>query len=192
MAHTNQHVGPETANMIVETNNFRQVLEHFDSAGSLTHKETRLEIECQICLSKNLAFVNPENGKSLSETHEQYVILPRCGHAFGHRCLNYWIKSQSNGPRCPTCREFVYCENGHKITFDIHDAQETAACQAEDVKRIRDMLDKPPCQKCNGQKDKSRRGTITWWFGDQRANTRNQNQNRSPPATNIWMGLSGL
>ncbi|RYC58345.1 hypothetical protein CHU98_g7860 [Xylaria longipes] len=89
MAQVNKPVESEIANTIVETNNFHQVLEHFNSAGGLKHKETRLEIECQICLSKNLALVNLEQEKPVSDTHEQYVILPRCGHAFGHQCLNY-------------------------------------------------------------------------------------------------------
>ncbi|KAI8949432.1 hypothetical protein F4801DRAFT_580395 [Xylaria longipes] len=184
MAQVNKPVESEIANTIVETNNFHQVLEHFNSAGGLKHKETRLEIECQICLSKNLALVNLEQEKPVSDTHEQYVILPRCGHAFGHQCLNYWIESQSDWPRCPTCREFVYCENEHRVTFDIHGSpQKSVTSQAEEIQKIRGMLHKPPCQKCVG-----RRG-VARWFDRQRV--AGQNQNRSA-STNIWIGLSGL
>ncbi|KAI1363785.1 hypothetical protein F5Y08DRAFT_308443 [Xylaria arbuscula] len=72
---------------IVETNNFQQVIKLFNDCGKLKNKNTRLAIECQICVCKNLAIINHHIDKPNNEEHERYVVLPRCGHAFGSSCL---------------------------------------------------------------------------------------------------------
>ncbi|TRX90376.1 hypothetical protein FHL15_008741 [Xylaria flabelliformis] len=148
MGQVNQQINSKNANKTVETNNFHQVLKYFDEAGKLKRKDTRLEIGCQICLVKNLALVNLERENPTPDTHEQYTILPFCGHAFGHQCLDHWIDSQSDWPRCPTCRELIYYKEDHIVTFDIQGTlQITATSQAEEIQEIRAMLHSPHCQE---------------------------------------------
>ncbi|KAI1742462.1 hypothetical protein F4680DRAFT_463913 [Xylaria scruposa] len=165
MDRVNKQVNPKSASIIVETNNFHQVLEHFDKAGKLKRKNTRIVIGCQICLVKNLALVNLERENHTPDTHEQYTVLPFCGHAFGHQCLDYWIENQSGWPpRCPTCRQLVYCEEDHIVTFDIQGApQITTTSQAEDIKMIRAMLHDPSCQECDRHKSRNKKAFSRLW-----------------------------
>ncbi|KAI0977631.1 hypothetical protein F4678DRAFT_455781 [Xylaria arbuscula] len=73
---------------LVETNNFYHIIQHFNDAGDLTRQNTRFSIECQICMSKSLSLINPDfDGPTQDHTHENYIVLPGCGHAFGSDCL---------------------------------------------------------------------------------------------------------
>ncbi|KAI1345908.1 hypothetical protein F5Y01DRAFT_320310 [Xylaria sp. FL0043] len=80
-------VSSAPAESIVETNNFHEVLQHFNDACELVDKTTRFTIECQICQCRNLAVTNPESETPAEDTHENYIVLPYCGHAFGSHCL---------------------------------------------------------------------------------------------------------
>ena len=74
--------------VIIDTNNFKQVLLYFNHEGELADKQdTRVAIDCAICREKQLAIVNPNFDQLGNDTHEPYIVLPLCGHAFGAKCL---------------------------------------------------------------------------------------------------------
>ncbi|KAJ2986331.1 hypothetical protein NUW58_g5075 [Xylaria curta] len=74
----------------VETNNFRQVLQHFNNDGGLINaRTTRFSIPCAICQTRNLA-INVQHEQLHDTSYEHYTVLMRCGHAFGYACLASW------------------------------------------------------------------------------------------------------
>ncbi|KAI0149925.1 hypothetical protein F4776DRAFT_603854 [Hypoxylon sp. NC0597] len=105
----------------VSTNSFFQVLEHFDDHGMLINPKTRFDIQCIICLQKNLAIVNPDFDKRSRRTHECYTVLPRCGHAFGYTCIYNWLKKDMNmfNPKCPICRRIVFHKGRQPEIFSV-------------------------------------------------------------------------
>ncbi|KAI3331991.1 hypothetical protein HD806DRAFT_529760 [Xylariaceae sp. AK1471] len=155
MSQANVQIGTGAAEITVETNNFHQVLEHFKSSGNLINQRTtRVEINCQICQIKNLAVVNPQYDEHSLDTHESYVVLPRCGHAFGHMCLKEWVnKSEHWNPSCPSCRSPIYCEKKHVVPFKICGSRigNDVTYQAMQIRGIRDMLHDPSCKRCQGK-----------------------------------------
>ncbi|KAI0007773.1 hypothetical protein F4779DRAFT_490086 [Xylariaceae sp. FL0662B] len=116
MAQEAQQTLGKDEQITVETNNFHRVLEHFDEDGYLIDPvNIHLELTCQICNEKNLALINNRFDRRTRETHECYTVLPRCGHAFGYRCLYSWLLSDASGNRtCPTCRKPVYLSRAHR------------------------------------------------------------------------------
>ncbi|KAI0414618.1 hypothetical protein F5X98DRAFT_389659 [Xylaria grammica] len=97
------------AEICVETNNFHQVIQHFDDKGGIINKKTtRFSIDCGICKGKKLAIVNPDFDKPSDDTHQKYVVLPRCGHAFCSTCISEWINMHKDRTTCPSCRALVY------------------------------------------------------------------------------------
>ncbi|KAI1492766.1 hypothetical protein F5X96DRAFT_624787 [Biscogniauxia mediterranea] len=73
---------------------------------------TRFAVTCQIFL-KDLALANIKFATCSHENvicslgkHESYVVLPRCGHAFGAWCLNRYFSTQRTiTSTCPSCRK---------------------------------------------------------------------------------------
>ncbi|OTA82933.1 hypothetical protein M434DRAFT_16857 [Hypoxylon sp. CO27-5] len=105
----------------VSTNNFFKVLEYFDDQGTLIYPKTRFDIQCNICLQKNLAIVNPDFDKRSRLTHECYAVLPRCGHAFGYKCIYDWLKQGMGifNPKCPICRRIVFHRGQQPEIFKV-------------------------------------------------------------------------
>ncbi|KAI5918688.1 hypothetical protein F4810DRAFT_691191 [Camillea tinctor] len=112
-----QQTHNSTGLVTVKTNNFHQVLEHFDEQGHIKNPDiTIFAIPCQIC-SQDLAVVNPKfdtcahkNTTCSIRKHESYVVLPKCGHAFGSWCLLEYFTTQSNitaGCPSPSCGERI-------------------------------------------------------------------------------------
>ncbi|KAI0967547.1 hypothetical protein F4678DRAFT_465477 [Xylaria arbuscula] len=134
---------------IVETNNFHQVINKFNDSGDLMEKTTGFSIECQICLCKDLALMVPDVGTE--DSHEQYVVLPRCGHGFGSDCLQQWIRSQHQFSRkCPTCRSPVDCMEGHSPRVSVLcSRRKNSQKTREDIEKIRSTLG--CCSQCAGQ-----------------------------------------
>ncbi|KAI0870425.1 hypothetical protein GGS24DRAFT_475350, partial [Hypoxylon argillaceum] len=142
-----------TGQAIVETNNLHQVIQHFDDSGELIDNKTRIKIECQICMCKDLALTNRELDPLDKESHESYAVLPRCGHAFGHSCLQRWIKTQraqrNYDPKCPSCRTPLLCEKMHALTLtEIGFMGRGSKTQAEDVVGVRNTLQMADCSRC--------------------------------------------
>ncbi|KAL7620336.1 hypothetical protein AAE478_009330 [Parahypoxylon ruwenzoriense] len=108
--------------VVVETNNFIQVLDCFDEDGNLLDQNTRFKIQCGICTTKNIALVNHRFDRRSRETHESYTVLPRCGHAFGYTCLYEWIKTDMNlaMPTCPMCRADVFDSAASPEIFELY------------------------------------------------------------------------
>ncbi|KAI1358532.1 hypothetical protein F5Y08DRAFT_345599 [Xylaria arbuscula] len=123
--------------IIVDTNNFKEVLRHFDDDGELTDKQAiRIAIDCPICLEKRLAITNPDFDEMNPTTHETYRVLP-CGHAFGADCLYNWINM--GGDTCPSCRkplEFVKRD----LRTALINLSRPPTTQANDIKWIRRFL----------------------------------------------------
>ncbi|KAJ2996585.1 hypothetical protein NUW58_g924 [Xylaria curta] len=135
--------------MLVETNNFLRVLEQFDSSGNLNDKDSHLHIECPICLTNTLAIVNPDHEHPVSARYEQYTVLPRCGHAFGHICLNFWLDEQGNAPKCPACRLPIFCEYGHRQELRAYGNLGNNTSQAEEIVHIRALISqREHCERC--------------------------------------------
>ncbi|KAJ2985156.1 hypothetical protein NUW58_g5687 [Xylaria curta] len=136
----------------VETNNFYRVQEYFDASGDLRNKETRFEIECQICLVKNLGIVNPRHEQPTLESHEDFIVLPRCGHAFGYRCIADWVYASKRAglfPSCPTCRISIGCPWRHKIPAGVYGfPRRLVENQARDILAIRALILKWSCADC--------------------------------------------
>ncbi|TGJ84255.1 hypothetical protein E0Z10_g4509 [Xylaria hypoxylon] len=149
------------AEICVETNNFRQVVEHFDENGNIINQmATRLAIECQICMCKNLPLVNPHFAELPGDTHELYVVLPRCGHAFGFLCMEQWARTQygrssrSSRPSCPTCRTPLHCDRGHSSELEAYGrASGDIKMQDKDIMDIRAMLLNNTCGRCREQRE---------------------------------------
>ncbi|RYP24936.1 hypothetical protein DL765_000164 [Monosporascus sp. GIB2] len=140
---------------IVETNNFRRVLEFFDEEGNLKDTNTRIRIRCGICLEKDLSIMNSSTDTHASEQHEHYTVLPRCGHGFGYRCVIKWLFTNGfrRGGRmgCPTCREPVCCDTNplHFETPEIFHAYDGVR-QRDDVNAIRQILSSThTCGQCD-------------------------------------------
>ncbi|KAI1504401.1 hypothetical protein F5X99DRAFT_372191 [Biscogniauxia marginata] len=89
------HVYPAT----VETNNFRQVLSHFNEEGHIISPNVaRFAVACQICC-KDLALINDHFDVHSRDSHEPYTVFPRCGHAFGYKCLYDWSQRRERRKR---------------------------------------------------------------------------------------------
>ncbi|RYP45161.1 hypothetical protein DL769_011479 [Monosporascus sp. CRB-8-3] len=141
---------------IIETNNFRHVLEFFNEEGNLKDNNTRVEIRCGICLEKNLSIMNSSTDTHSSEQHEPYTVLPRCGHGFGYRCVTKWLSTSGfrggGHMRCPTCRERVFCDSNplHFETPEIFHGYDSVR-QRDDVNAIRRILSSAHrCGQCDG------------------------------------------
>ncbi|KAI1427662.1 hypothetical protein F5Y12DRAFT_736344 [Xylaria sp. FL1777] len=130
------------AEIVVETNNLHQVLQHFNSSGELNNKRTtRLSVECQICVCKNLALTNPQFDQQSDDSHEVYIVLSHCGHAFGFSCLLRWIRIQEHiEPKCPSCRTPMYCDKEHLPYGVFGSTNSDAKKQRLDITRIRALL----------------------------------------------------
>ncbi|KAI1299494.1 hypothetical protein F5Y03DRAFT_397692 [Xylaria venustula] len=144
----NQQATNMDSEAIVETNNFHQVIKKFNDSGDLIEETTKFLIECQICQCKSLALMAPDAG---IDSHEEYVVLPQCGHAFGSDCLQHWFESQWFNRKCPLCRTAVDCTEGHRPLFHVlssrrNDLQKTR----EDIKKIRNVVGS--CSQCGEER----------------------------------------
>ncbi|KAI1493179.1 hypothetical protein F5X96DRAFT_623281, partial [Biscogniauxia mediterranea] len=137
--------------VMVETNNFHQVLTHFNREGHIVNPDTiRLAVSCQICCCKDLAILNDRFDQHSRQKHEAYAVLPRCGHAFGYKCLYEWLTSEAkvNNPQCPSCRASVSCEHNHQLPILEIFGASGASGQHEDVLEIREALGGIACESC--------------------------------------------
>ena len=141
MADAPQTTTPDSSNSnsndkVVESNNFNALRRDvFDLWGYLKDPETQIKIQCGICYDRDLAVVgDPAAGKdgqqeNSDDTHERYVVLPACGHAFGARCIGEWLWSvvlENNppeGPSCPSCRKPAFCLEHHVQYFPTYDGR---------------------------------------------------------------------
>ena len=123
---------------VIESNNFRQVVDLFDADGNLLNPNTRLTIKCSICCERDLAVVNTAVGDVYSrEHHEAYTVL-RCGHGFGQTCITQWLWSSTlrGHARCPTCRQDAFCPRNHIDVPEIVDGRDLR----NDILKIRNLL----------------------------------------------------
>ncbi|KAI2601956.1 hypothetical protein GGR54DRAFT_560071 [Hypoxylon sp. NC1633] len=104
--------------LTIETNNFHQVLEHFDQDGHIINLDTRFDIQCQVCLTRNLSVLNSKFDKRSRDTHETYCVFPRCGHAFGYTCIYKWI-TRFLRPQCPVCRMDIFSPPTDRGLLDL-------------------------------------------------------------------------
>ncbi|KAI1283594.1 hypothetical protein F5Y07DRAFT_156795 [Xylaria sp. FL0933] len=151
MSPFSNRISSAPAENIVETNNFYEVLQHFNDACELVDKTTQFTIECQICQCRNLAVTNPESETPAEDTHENYAVLPSCGHAFGSHCLQKWIEYQKAqtqaNPTCPSCRARIGCERRHQLQVMVFGPKaDKATHTSEDIAKIRATLG--PCDLC--------------------------------------------
>ncbi|KAI0528276.1 hypothetical protein F5B22DRAFT_641248 [Xylaria bambusicola] len=104
MPSSSSHANNGTPASYVETNNFHEIIRHFDDSGKLKNRGTRMKIECQICQCNDLAILSGENDQA-DTLGEKYTVLPGCGHGFGSHCLWEWIKIRlPYNAQCPSCR----------------------------------------------------------------------------------------
>ncbi|KAI1809768.1 hypothetical protein GGS20DRAFT_590262 [Poronia punctata] len=128
----------------ITTNNFKDVLKHFDHSGRLRDKRTRIRIDCDVCY-KRLAIVNPDLGLSVDENvrYEHYVVL-ECGHAFGYSCLHTWVQAQRTrnpgGEYCPSCRHPLRCPDGYLHGLEPRRGWSITGFVDKDIREIREML----------------------------------------------------
>ncbi|KAI0545836.1 hypothetical protein F4679DRAFT_599226 [Xylaria curta] len=141
---------PAESIITVETNDFRQVLDHFDSDGNLIDEtRTLLSIPCPICRLNDLSLINRHCEGPLDTTHEHYTVLMRCGHAFGYKCITHWlVVRRLNTPTCPLCRESIYCERQHSRPLEIYGGTTDMDLQRQQIKEIRKLLTNPICKDC--------------------------------------------
>ncbi|RYP49556.1 hypothetical protein DL768_004758 [Monosporascus sp. mg162] len=131
---------------VVETKNFRRVLEFFDEEGSLKDPNTRIEIRFNISLEKNLSVMNNFADALPSEHHKHYTVLPRCGHGFGYRCVTKEVIRGVQRAANP-----VFCESNplHFETPEIFYGYDSV-WQRDDVKFIRKILSSTHrCGQCD-------------------------------------------
>ncbi|KAI8952139.1 hypothetical protein F4801DRAFT_577774 [Xylaria longipes] len=139
---------------VIDTNNFRQVLLHFDENGDLADPNTRIAILCNICQEKHLAIGNARLDKVATESHENYSVVPSCGHAFGVKCLSHWIRVHyfrlnDRQPPCPSCHGSLLCAQGHRSrTFGLGSTSGDPAEQRKDIQAIRVVLSGARCSQC--------------------------------------------
>ncbi|KAI0423546.1 hypothetical protein F5Y09DRAFT_355686 [Xylaria sp. FL1042] len=140
--------------VIVDTNNFHRVISLFDEAGDLVDPKTSFAIMCSICHNKHLALTNDQPDEKFDDTHEQYAVLPRCGHAFGSDCLLKWVhmadcRRHDIVPTCPTCRCPILCPKGHlSHTFALGSTSAEPFRQSEDLRAVRTALSTGSCAQC--------------------------------------------
>ncbi|OTA99409.1 hypothetical protein M426DRAFT_16487 [Hypoxylon sp. CI-4A] len=129
---------------VIDSNNFRQVLQYFDRNGECINSNIRFRIPCAICNTKDISLVNSKFDKISRETHEPYAVLPRCGHAFGYTCLYTWLSNSINleMPKCPSCRQDAFYETNEPLTLDIYGVASDEEQSAE-IYDIRQSLETP-------------------------------------------------
>ncbi|KAI1465441.1 uncharacterized protein F4812DRAFT_123439 [Daldinia caldariorum] len=127
--------------VVVETSYSPEVLTNFDEHGHLINPATRFSMQCNICHVVNLSFVNHAVDKKSAATHEPFVVLPRCGHAFGYECILGWVWPSINkeNPKCPSCRKEIFRSKDDVQVFRIF-----GVCNAEEqpmeIATIRESL----------------------------------------------------
>lgn len=140
---------PQTGEVKVDTENFHQVLEHFDDEGHLKDKDnTRIAINCAICKEHDLAILNHDKQERSRSRHESYAVL-KCGHAFGYVCLHNWLLQNKT---CPSCRTNPFCSpREHFLMSDLY-GDAGAKEQHEEIQDIRKFLQRSPeCAACEGR-----------------------------------------
>ncbi|KAI1827150.1 hypothetical protein F4861DRAFT_536336 [Xylaria intraflava] len=136
-------VNPQAATVTVQTNNFRQVLKHFDNDGNLKDG-VQLSIECAICKVNNLSVVSTSVDKSLDEdTHEAYTVLRQCGHAFGYECAASWFNAPSRPTQCPYCRTAFSSGREKNLPLMLYGLAPDAGSQKYEIKMLRSMFGEP-------------------------------------------------
>ena len=132
---------------MIDTNNFRQIIEFYDAEGNPLFPSTRVSIRCSICCEWDLALPNDAAGDPYSpERHETYSVL-RCGHAFGYRCITQWLwqSSFSGHARCPVCRQDAFCPNRHVEVPEAYDGRNPAADIVTIRRRLAEEYPGAPC-----------------------------------------------
>ncbi|KAI0513054.1 hypothetical protein F5B22DRAFT_285535 [Xylaria bambusicola] len=124
---------------IVETNNFNQILQYFNNAGELIEETIRFAVDCPICTAR-LALGNPDLDRVTQDTHEPYIILPECGHAFGATCVQTWFATGEDA--CPICRTPSSCAFRNNVY--VLGSHFSAINQAADINIARDLLNGRP------------------------------------------------
>ncbi|KAI1656917.1 hypothetical protein F4813DRAFT_390258 [Daldinia decipiens] len=148
-----QTPGSEQA-ITVDTQYFHEVLKHFNEDGYLINKNTRLNIKCHICQVAHLSLVNHDLDKRSRTTHEPFAVLPKCGHAFGYKCISQWLMKDINvkNSQCPTCRMDVFRSRMQPEVLPIFGTCEPEEQHLEIV-AIRESLrrnDTPPTEPRTG------------------------------------------
>ncbi|KAJ8128194.1 hypothetical protein O1611_g5443 [Lasiodiplodia mahajangana] len=131
----------------VETNNFREVLEHFDFNGNVIAENTTIfAIPCVICQANNLSLVNPVLNGPTDVPTEHFAVLPNCGHAFGYKCIMHWFLVDE--PKCPTCRTPAYCDRGHIEPLEIFGETRYLEAQRRQILMIKVSILWKGCRLC--------------------------------------------
>ncbi|KAI1333557.1 hypothetical protein F5Y15DRAFT_421718 [Xylariaceae sp. FL0016] len=137
-------------NVEVISHNMNKVLAYFGKDGLLHHPSTQFNIVCRLCQKHKLAIVNINSGGFSRHQQELYQVLPRCGHAFGHKCLfEYLERVGRRDSKCPTCRTAIYCEDNHRDSFEVYGQLNF---QAEEIMEIGRVLDNYKCPQCPKKK----------------------------------------
>lgn len=85
-----------------------------------SHGEESYELQCSICPDKMGVFANTTGGETMdvSGPRAHAATVLHCGHIFGYRCINKWLKTE--GQCCPACRlTTIYRKCGH-MYWAIH------------------------------------------------------------------------
>ncbi|KAI2641142.1 hypothetical protein GGS21DRAFT_487478 [Xylaria nigripes] len=138
---------PVPVPIIVSTNNFHQILRHFDEDGNVKDG-VQFSIECMICQVKDIAIVyTDQDDPSESSTHKFYTVLPCCGHVFGSSCENRWAESciqETGETKCPTCRKRV-CLDRTQLRLRRYGRAKTVVAQCMQIREIRAILHETRC-----------------------------------------------
>ncbi|KAI1142849.1 hypothetical protein F5Y05DRAFT_420711 [Hypoxylon sp. FL0543] len=108
---------------------FSDIVHYFDTGLDVHGKHVIINIPCQICGDAWLEMppavstrMQPEEKSKL----EPMAVLP-CGHFFGARCMDRWIRTRRSEelvPDCPVCRlPLAYEECGHHVQIRHYDAR---------------------------------------------------------------------
>ncbi|KAI0842806.1 hypothetical protein F5Y06DRAFT_291802 [Hypoxylon sp. FL0890] len=108
---------------------FSNIVEYFDTGLDVHGNHIVINIPCPICGDSWLEVppaVTPRLHPEETPSREPMAILP-CGHFFGARCLDRWIRTRQTEqlvPDCPLCRfPLVYEECGHPLQIRHYDAR---------------------------------------------------------------------
>ncbi|KAI0538765.1 hypothetical protein GGR58DRAFT_500934 [Xylaria digitata] len=136
-------VRPGTNINWVVTNDFHQVLRHFNEDGIVLDGNTYIDITCHICQEACIGPIHPRF-PGQTKPYEHYAVLKHCGHAFGYKCLFHSLLARRiNEPSCPTCGTKIFPERGQPRPLVIYGIVDLES-QREQIRSIRQMIEPPP------------------------------------------------
>ncbi|KAK5628935.1 hypothetical protein RRF57_004651 [Xylaria bambusicola] len=173
----------------VETNNFHEIIRHFDDSGELKNPRTSMKVECQICQCNDLAILCRHSGEPADDLGEGYTVLPGCGHGFGTHCLWEWIKTKlPYNAQCPSCRAPIDLENTLPTFYNRHN---DPAKQRKHITKIRALLKHQGTQRQSrhGRKENSQRESSQRESSHRERSRRERPQRQRTPQNPLW-GMS--